>query len=78
MEKLGERKYLIFLNACLVERIEKWRIEKLFCLENKGAIFLIIVLRTLHYHKCGVMGPNYTIESWVLVESISSSRMTEW
>ena len=30
------------------------------------------------YYTCGVMGPNYTIGSWVLAESMSSSRMTEW
>ena len=27
---------------------------------------------------CGVMGPNYTIGSWTLAESMSSPRMTEW
>ena len=27
---------------------------------------------------CGVMGPNYTIGSSALAESMSSSRITEW
>ena len=37
--KVRGKKYLIFPNVCLVERIEKWRVEKLFCLKNEGAIF---------------------------------------
>ena len=39
---IGDRKYLIFPNVCFVERIEKWRVErveKLFCLEKEGANF---------------------------------------
>ena len=35
IEKWEDRKNLVFSHICLVERIEKWRNEKLFCLVEK-------------------------------------------
>ena len=37
IEKRKDRKYLVFSHMCLVDRVEKWRDEKLFCfIENKS------------------------------------------
>ena len=52
MEKLEDRKDLVFPHLCLVEGVEKWRDGKLFCLveiknermKNKVDINLLLCL----------------------------------
>ena len=46
MEKWEDRKYLVFPLVCLVERVEKWKGGKLFCLvgEKKGRMKNVIYI----------------------------------